>query len=137
LLKLQQMVDADVNKELNLQVQMAGQHPRVSDGDQYPTAHRHDGQARTRVDSTFFDAVLSPESSARNRTVQCDRQQHMNRVFFPSKPKELSPEVTSKRLSTEFGLEEDIKEADDKINIPLIQVVHRSATQTMSYQKQN
>jgi hypothetical protein len=44
----------------------------------------------------------------------------MNRVFFPSKPKESSPDVTSKRLSTEFGLEEDIKEADDKINIPLI-----------------
>jgi len=84
------MVDADVNKELNLKVQMAGQHPnnnkRASDGivingDKYPTDHnrtssidRRDGPARTRVDSTFFDVALSPESSARNKTVQCDRQ---------------------------------------------------------------
>ena len=64
--KLQQRVDADVNKELNLQVQMAGPHPRASDGDKYPTEHRHDGPARTRVDSAFFDAVLSPDS-ARNK----------------------------------------------------------------------
>jgi hypothetical protein len=71
--KLQQRVDADVNKELNLKVQMAGPHARASDGDKYirtssidPTEHRHDGPARTRVDSTFFDAVLSPDS-ARNK----------------------------------------------------------------------
>lgn len=119
------MVDADVNKELNLEVQMAGQQPisprsRASDDDKYATDQRHDGPARTRMDSAFFDVALSPESSARNKTVRCDRQQHMNRVFFPGKPKELSPEVISKRLSTEFGLDEDIKEADDKINIPLI-----------------
>ena len=134
--KLQQRVDADVHKELNLQVHEAGPHPRASDGDQprnkntygnstgknSPTAHRRDGPARTRVDSALFDGVREA-SSARHGTVQCDRQAHMNNIngaSFPSKPKDSSPEVTSKRLSTEFGLEEDIKEADDKINIPLI-----------------
>jgi len=45
---------------------------------------------------------------------------NLNGASFPSRPKDSSAEVTSKRLSTEFGLEEDIKEADDKINIPLI-----------------
>jgi hypothetical protein len=121
--ELQQRVDADANKELNLKVHAAGPHPRASGGGQQPTDHRRDGPARPRVDSALFDGVRSPASSARNGTVQCDRQAHMdnmNRAFFPSKPKDSSPEVTSKRLSTEFGLEEDIKEADDKINIPLI-----------------
>lgn len=120
--KLQQRVDADVHKELNLQVHEAGPHPRASDGDQHPTAQRRDGPARTRVDSALFDGVRQA-SSARHGTVQCDRQAHMNNMngaSIPSKPKDSSPEVTSKRLSTEFGLEEDIKEADDKINIPLI-----------------
>ena len=68
------MVDADVNKELNLKVQMAGQHPRASDGDKLPTDQRHNGPARARVDSNLFDVALSPESSARNKTVRCDRQ---------------------------------------------------------------
>ena len=126
--KLQQRVDADVHKELNLQVHEAGPHPRASDGDQHPTAQRRDGPARTRVDSALFDGVRSQASSARHGTVQCDRQAHMNSMMnnningasFPSGPKDSSAEVTSKRLSTEFGLEEDIKEADDKINIPLV-----------------
>ena len=40
-------------------------------------------------------------------------------------------------VESEVSFDEDIIEADDQVNIPMVQTVHRSATQTMNMIKKD
>lgn len=129
----QKHFDRNINKQISDELQkdivLSPNHQgRASAGDQ---SIEGPASNRERIGSLLFELPASPDGASRHRTVKCDRAQHRKLVMMQQNQKDGSPWMKEKRLSTEFFVDEDeIKEQDDRINMPLVQVLHGATNQT-------